>query len=366
MKFSCLQENLSRILNINNRIISSRISLPVLGNILIEAKGGRIITSSTNLEVGLICKTGGKVEEEGGITIPARLITDYINSLPNNRIDFDGDENLINIKCKNNQASIKGIPPTEFPQIPKIKNKTLVVIDPKELSRAISLVAFAAALDESRPVLSGVYWSSSGKKLKLVATDSYRLAEGIIDLKSEIKEEWKFIIPSRSMAELNRILMEVEEPVEVMVSENQVWFKIGDIELTSRLIEGTFPNYEQIIPQTYQTKATFATNDFIEALKRVSLFARETSNNVKITLSKKKGIEISTTASQIGETSSEIEAKVEGEEGEITFNVKYLLDVFSNLKNKEAILELGGRFSPGVIRPVGKEEYTHIIMPLRV
>lgn len=366
MEISCLSENLAKTLNLVSRIIPSHPSLPVLGNLLLETSKGVLKISSTNLEIGLISKVGVKIKKEGRITIPSRLFTEYINSLPEGKIDLFLEKNDLHIISGRSKATIKGISASEFPLIPQPKEPSLVNLPASNLLEGINLVVFAAAFDESRPVLSGVLMSFLDNELKLVATDSYRLSEKKLKLKNKLKEEKRIIVPARAIQELSRLLDEKEGQVEITLGENQIFFHLDDIELTSRLIEGNFPSYEPIIPDHHETKATLSSEEFIRAIKSASLFAQEAANNVKLEIRTKGELEISATTPQVGETQTTLEVKVEGPDAEITFNAKYLLDVLGNLKGKEVSLETSGCLNPGVIRAPQIPSYIHIIMPLKV
>jgi len=364
MKVSILKENLAKALSICGRVVSTRGSLEILSNVMISTESGRLKISATNLEVGINYWVGAKVEKEGAITVPARLITDVVNSLSSEKIVLDIEETTLHINSDNDKLSIKGISIDEFPLIPKIENTTFK-ISSKVLREALSQVSFAAALDEARPVLSGVYMLVDGDKLVLAATDSYRLAEKIIKLEKKVADRIEVIIPARALIELSRTLSDLETDIKVCVTDNQILFAADEVEFTSRLIEGNFPNYKQIIPDTSDTKAVVSVSEFSSVLKVASLFARENANSVNIYIKSKGKIEINATSSQVGDSSSVIEAKVEGKDGEIAFNSKYILEVLSNLKNEKIEFEISGKLNPGVIHPEGAKDYTYIIMPLR-
>jgi len=366
MKVSCLQKNLSKGLNIINRIIPLRASLPILTNMLIKTEKSRLKISGTNLEIGINYWLGAKIEKEGELTIPARIFSEYINSLPEEKIDLEIKDQQLLIKAKNYQAKIFGTDVSEFPLIPEIKEKTIVKIEPQKLLEAIPQVIFAAAIDESRPILSGVYCKFSQDKLWLVSTDSYRLSEKVINLQNKISQDISIIIPAKTMQEVLYILSEINEPVEISVAENQILFRFKDIELVSKLIEGEFPNYRQIIPDSSETKVKIDTEELIKTIKLANIFAREGSGSVKLEIKPKGELVISTSSASLGDNVSIINAELEGVPSEITFNIKYLLDVLNNINSKEIFLELNGKLNPGLIKPVGETDYLHIIMPLRV
>jgi DNA polymerase III subunit beta len=366
MKISCLQENLSKGLNITNRVIPLRGSLPILSNVLLNTEKGRLKLSGTNLEIGINYWTGAKVEKKGGITVPAKVIGEYINSLPQGKIKLNLEDKRLIIKSDNYEAKIFGVETKEFPLIPEIKEKPITKLTPKKLLEGISQVIFAAALDESRPILSGVYFNFSKDKLYMTATDSYRLSEKIINLDHDLKKDFSMVIPVKTISELSYILSETGEPVEISLSENQVLFRFKDIDLVSKLIEGEFPNYKQIIPEASETKVKVNLGDFIKVVKLANIFAREGAGNVKLEIKSKGQIVISATTASLGNNISNIKAEVEGVDSEITFNTKYLLDVLNNIKSEQILLELNGKLNPGMIKPVGQTGFLHIIMPLRV
>lgn len=366
MKVSCLQENLSKGLNMVNRIVPLRGSLPILSNVLLKTEKGRLKLSGTNLEVGINYWLGAKVEKEGGVTIPAKILGEYINSLPQNKIDLEQKDQQLIIKANNYEAKIFGMETKEYPLIPEIKEKSIAKLSPQELLEGVSQVIFAAALDESRPILSGIYFNFSENKLWMVATDSYRLSERVINLSNKVSKNFSIIVPAKTIAELSYILSETNEPVEISLSENQILFHLKDVDLVSKLIEGEFPNYRQIIPEASETKVKIDLDEFIKVIKLANIFAREGTGNVKLEIKSKGKITVSTTTASLGDNVSHLKAEVEGIDSEITFNTKYLLDVLNNIKTKQVSLELNGKLNPGVIKPVGKTGYLHIIMPLRV
>ncbi len=367
MKFSCLQENLNKGLNQVSKIATNKSSLPILENVLLKTENGRLKLVTTDLEAIIIQWIGGKVEKEGSITVPCRLFTDYISSLPNNKLNLklENETDLL-ILTNENEATIKGQTAEDFPIIPEIKDNSLITIDHKILSEAISQVVFAAALDDSRPVLSGVLFSFNKKTLKLVATDSYRLAEKEISFSSDVKKPKDFIIPAKTVGELQRILEGSEGEVEIKIGENQILFHTKSTDIIARLIDGNFPDYKKIIPSQSSTKATIERSSLINIVKTASLFAKDSGNNIKIVFDPKGKIVVSATASQVGINTSSAEALVEGSEGEISFNARYLMDVLLNLKENKISLEISGKLKPGIIKPENKKDYVHIIMPLSV
>lgn len=366
MRFSCLQENLSKGLNTINRIIPLRASLPILSNVLLKTEKGRLKLSGTNLEIGINYWLGAKIEKEGEITVPARTFSEYIGSLPEGKINLSTKDTQLLIKIENYEAKIFGTDTSEFPLIPEIKGKELISIEFKKLLEAIPQVIFAVAQDESRPILSGIYCNFREDQLTMVATDSYRLSEKIIKLPQKIKEEFSVIVPAKTINELAYILNEENESPEVAVAENQILFRFKNVELISKLIEGDFPNYKQIIPESYETRVIFNTEELIKVIRLANIFAREGTGSVKLQINPPDKVIVGTSIASLGDNTSIVKAKIEGASSEINFNNKYLLDVLTNLKSPEVSLELNGKLNPGVLRPLDGKDYLHIIMPLRV
>jgi DNA polymerase III subunit beta len=366
MKVSILKENLSKALNTTGRIVNNKGTLPVLSNILLSTEDGRIRIASTNLEIGINYFIGAKIEKKGSITVPARLFTDYITSLPNEKVDLDLNELTLKIKSINFSSEIKGISGDEFPLIPNIKNNKVLSLKAKDLKEALKIVYFAASVDDSRPILSGIYFNKNENNLTLVATDSYRLAEKTLKIDKEFKDNFQIIVPVKTVQEVFKIISDnIDDEVVIYINENQILFEIGNIELISRLIEGQFPNYKQIIPENSETKATLNTNEFVSILKTSILFAKENANTLKIIINSKGKLEVIAEASQIGSNDAFIEAEVEGKGGEISFNGRYLLDILQNINTKEVSLEITGKLSPGLIKTKEIKDYLYLIMPLR-
>lgn len=367
MKLSVTQENLSKALSTVGRIVSARSSLPVLSNVLLSTDASRLRLSVTNLEIGINYWVGCKVEQEGAVTVPARLVTEFVTSLPGGNIELSASETNLNLKTPHFDSMINGISADEFPLIPEVTTKPVITLPVDLMHEVVAQVVVAASLDENRPVLAGVHIRSDEKTLVLVATDSYRLAERHITLPSKLKEELSVIVPARTMQELVRILGDNEGEVEIYTTDNQIMFRVGSVELTSRLIEGQFPNYKQIIPEQEDTAATLSTAEFTRITKIASLFARENAGSVRISVQAEGEISVTSSAAQIGENNSSAECEVAGDDGDISLNARYLLDAMSVIKTKEVRFAISGKLNPCVITPVGEdtEEYLHIIMPLR-
>lgn len=365
MKISCTQENLSRGLGIVGHMVSARTTLPVLNNILIKTEKGRLTLSATDLEIGISTWIGSKVDKDGAITVPARLFSEYVSANTDKTINLELKDTTLHLDSEHFKANIKGIEASEFPLIPQVKEISQMEISAADLKSGINKTVFASAVDETRPVLAGVYFKDAAGKLKMVATDSYRLAEIGINLSVKVNKEINFIVPQRTMMEIGRLIDESLEKVEIKVGENQVQFKLGPTIVVSRLVEGSFPDYEQIIPASIKTKVELKTADFANALKMASFFARESANNVKLVFKKPKTLNIVAVSPQMGDNISELTGVLTGDDLEIAFNAKFILDCLGAIESEEITLELAGSLSPGIIRPKKEKEYLYIIMPLR-
>jgi len=372
MKLSILQENLAQGLNTASRSVATRAQLPVLSNVLLATDKGRLKVSATNLETGINLWLGAKIEKEGAISIPAKILAEFVSSLPADKVELEVKENNLSLTCGSFQADFIGLPASEFPTIPSLAGKANISFKDEVLSQAVSQVAFAAASDEGRPVLTGVLIMAKRNQLVLVATDGYRLS---IKKLKEIKglekvEEFKtgLIIPARTLTEVARIVGESEEKtlkLAITPKASQVIFALAEAEVVSRLIEGKFPDFERIIPEKGKTKAVVETEELLRAVRIASIFARESANIVKFSV-KKTGLEISANTAQVGANVSRVEAKTEGVEGKVAFNSRYLLDFLSAMGSKQVSFEMSGALNPGVFTPVGDKSFLHIIMPVRV
>ncbi|MBC8448007.1 MAG: DNA polymerase III subunit beta [Chloroflexi bacterium] len=386
MRVSCLQENLAKGLSIVGRAVSHRSTLPVLGNIMFSTDRGRLRLSATNLEIGIHCWVGAKVEDEGATTVPARLLTDFVNTLPPEQIDLNlvVRTQSLNLRCARYEANIKGIDASEFPLIPTAEANGMVELELAGLRRMIDQVAFAAATDESRPTLAGVFASFRDSLFTLAATDGYRLSVRETQLAQPVPEPVSVIVPARSMMELARIIGQLPEPEEeepatvqvtVTPAGNQILFHMPHVDLLSQLIEGTFPDYQVIIPKSHTTRTVLDTSSFLKAARVASLFARDGSNivNLQVTPGGDVGhptrgtVTLTATSADLGDNVSEVDALVEGADMGIAFSAKYLMDVLSVMDTEQVVLETSSATSPGVIRPVGagRELFTHVIMPMR-
>jgi DNA polymerase-3 subunit beta len=366
MKFSVTQENLAKAVTTTGRIVSSRSSLPVLSNILLSTDTNRLRLAATNLEIGITCWIGCKVEQEGAVTVPARLLSEFVSSLPPGNLDVSASEANTTITTPHYNSNINGISAEEFPLIPEVKTDPIITLAASELRQAIAEVVVAASLDESRPVLAGVYLYTEEDNLVLVATDSYRLAERAIKLPQK-GTDFAVIVPARTMQELVRVLADHEGDVNLFIADNQIMFQLENVELVSRLIEGQFPNYRQIIPAEEKTVATLATAELSRITKMANLFARENASSIRVEVQAEGEIRVMSSASQVGENTSSANCVVAGDDGEISLNARYLSDALAVITTKEVSLAMSGKLNACVLRPEGDEadDYLHIIMPLR-
>jgi DNA polymerase-3 subunit beta len=369
VKLSVMQENLARGLSVVSRAVSNRSTLPVLANVLLKTEDAGLKLTATNLEIGITYWVPGKIETDGATTVPAKLLTDLVNSLPTgDRVDLDlGTGDLLHIRCGRFESHIKGIDADEFPAIGAAGERPTTRIAQNVLRRALAETAFAAASDEARPILTGVLAKFEGDQLTLAAADNYRIAVKTIPILDAVPET-SVVIPARALNELARILADVDEPVDVVLAggRNQILFHLDGIDLVSRLIDGQFPNYQQVVPQSHTTRAILDREELLRAVRPAALIAHESANIVKLQVSADgdAGITVSANA-EVGDHVGQVEAAVEGDGTTIAFNARYLADVLTNVDADQFALELNGPLSPGVFKPVGDDQYIHVVMPVR-
>jgi DNA polymerase-3 subunit beta len=375
MKLTCLQENLNRGLSIVGRAVATRTTLPITNNVLLAAEGGRLKLVATNLEMAISYWLGAKIEEEGAITVPARLLTEFVSSLPSDTIaiNLSPQTKTLGLKCARFEARISGVDAKDFPPIPSVDEGIKTTVEVEALRQGINQVVFAAATEESRPVLTGVCTQFEGGTLTLAAADGFRLAVFKMPVKDKVSQKIEVIIPARTLAELNRLIGDQEEAVSITLNPNksQVLFRLKSTELVSQLIQGTFPNYAQLIPKSYNTRVIVNVAEFLRATKTASIFARDGSGIVRLVVTpggeaSPGRLAVSARSEEIGDDVGEIDATVEGADAKIAFNGKYLTDVLSVLHESQVALETTNPSSPGLIRPVGTDNYKHVVMPMFV
>jgi len=375
MKVSCLQENLARGLSVVSRAVAPRSTLPVLGNVLVATDNSRLKLSATSLEMGITCWIGAKVEEDGATTVPARTFVDLVNTLPADKVDMalTVRTQTLNLRCGAFNNDIKCIDAQEFPLVPQADLDHGVQLNVEDLREMITQVVFAAATDDSRPILTGVLAKIDGEQLTLAAADGFRLSVRTAHLSSPAAEPVTAIIPSRALSELARIAGDRDEPVVMTLppGRGQVIFHLKDVELVSQLIEGNFPDYQQIIPRSYATRAVMGAQDFRKACRAADIFAREAAHTARFTITPGGDltpgqVEVRATSAETGYNETMVDASIEGQGLEIAFNVKYLVDVLNVIETPNVALETSGPASPGVIRPVGRDDFLHVVMPMHI
>jgi DNA polymerase-3 subunit beta len=375
MRVSCLQENLAKGLSIVGRAVATRSTLPVLSNILLATDQGRLKLSATNLEIGITCWIGAKVEEDGAMTVPARTFVDLVSALPAERVDMElvVRTQTLNLKCGRFENNVRGIDATEFPLIPTADDDKAIRIDPEVLRTLVNQVVFAAATDESRPILTGVLARFDNDKVTFAASDGFRLAVRTAPLLEPVPAPLSVIIPARALAELGRISGDQEDPVTVNItpSKSQVLFHLDHIELVSQLIDGNFPDYTQIIPKKKETRTVVGTAELLKACKAANVFARESANIVKLTIEPGSElapghITVQATSAETGDNVGEMDATVDGTPIQIAFNVKYLIDMLSAANAAQVALETSTPSSPGKFVPVGDDSFLCVVMPMHI
>jgi DNA polymerase-3 subunit beta len=362
MKLQVTQENLNRALSTVAKVANARNPLPILANVLIKTSQNRLSISATNLDIAITQYIGAKVSQEGSITVPARLMQDFVSSLPSGVIELNLDDTRLHITTDQYNSVINGIVADDFPVMPTIAEGTKWSIGGLLLKRALQQTVFAASNDESRPVLTGVLVHTTEGKLYMAATDSYRLAEKTL---GNNKTNVNLLVPASAMQDLLRILGENEEDVQITHDEQQVRFQVGDIELVARLLEGKYPDYRKLIPQQFAVSGTLKRSDFLNVTKVSSLFARESAGSVTIEVDDTKQLlSIRSIASQLGENTATAATKAEGN-GSITLNSRYLLDALQALGGDEVTFGFNGKLEPTLLRDTAVTDYSHIIMPLK-
>lgn len=362
MKLQVTQENLNKSLSTVARVANTRGTLPVLANVLIKTDNGRLSIAATNLDIAITHYIGAKVAEEGAITVPARLMQDFVSSLPADVINLKLDEYRLHIATEQYQSVINGVSADEFPVMPAIDGGKSWTIPANILKKSLQQVVMAASSDEARPVLTGVLLHTTEGNLYMAATDSYRLAEKRL---STMKEDITLLVPVSAMQDLLRIVSDYEGDVSVTSDEQQVLFQAGDVALVARLIEGTYPDYRKLIPGNFATTANLKRADLLNVTKVSSLFARESAGSITINVDEAtQSLSIRSVASQLGENTAKAEAKVTGT-GAITLNSRYLLDALHALGGEDVAFCFNGKLEPTVIRDPALDDYTHIIMPLK-
>ena len=376
MKLICTQENLNKALNIVGKIINKNTTLPILNNILLKTEKGRLKLSSTNLELGINYWVGGKIEEEGEITVPTKLFANFISNLPNSNVEIKLKGDVLNIKCDKYKTNIKGLNAKEYPLIPKIEAEPVFKINSSDFKQALIQVLPAISNSESRIEITGVFLDLSKldkNKITLVTTDSYRLAEKTLILKEEnVNKEAlslagnisSVIIPKNAIQELIRDLDD-EGLLEVVISENQILFKFNNANMISRLLEGKYPDYKQIIPNKFETEAVVNINETANAIRVAGLFV-SASNNIRLkTYPNSNILEVSSETSEIGSNNTKVAAEIKGKDLEVMYNHRYLSDGFGGIDGEKVVLKINSEKLPTVLTSATDKSLLYIIMPVR-
>jgi len=365
MELTLTQENFARALSAVGRVASNKTGLPILSNILLRTDGNRLLVAATNLEIATTQYIGAKVITPGAITVPARLISEFVSSLPRESIELKVVNDNIHIKSGNYSSIINGVIADDFPELPTINEESSISysINVEDFKQAVSQTIITASSDSTRPVLTGVYWHSHEGQLYLAATDGYRLSERrLVETTSEVSA----IIPTQTLQEVLRTIVEGLDSIEILFDETQVRFRMNEAEIISRLVDGNFPDYRQLIPAQSDTNATVNKSEFVRVTKIAGLFARESGGSVIVTVDgEKKTVSLHSIASQLGENTSELTADVNGE-GQVTLNSRYLSEALSVLDDDTIAFSFSGKLSPCILKSVKPDtNYYHVIMPLK-
>ena len=375
MKVQVLQENLQRGLSIVGRAVATRSTLPITANVLLMTDKGRLKLAATDLDIAISTWVGAKIDSEGATTVPSRLIGDFVSSLPSATVDLEIPDRgrQMRLECARNHSTINAMDAEDFPRIQSIPDGVSIELDPKALRRAIDRVEFAAASDDSRPVLTGIHVKTDGTRLTLASADGFRLAVSDITLTEAPRESIEIVVPARALRELGRLIADATEKVEMRVNaqRTQVLFAMTDTEMVAQLIQGTFPNYSQLIPAEYSTRCIVDVDEFKRETRIAAIFARDGSGIIRLQIQSSPGqLSVSARADEVGDNEGKIDADVKGDSSKIAFNSRYLQDVLGALSGK-VVLDMQSPSSQGVFRPMGEggapeTDYVHVVMPMFV
>ena len=375
MKATVSQQNLAHGLSIVSRAVSTRSTLPVLSNVLIATDEGRLRLSATNLELGITCWISARIEEEGSTTVPARTFTDLVSTLPVDQVSLtlNTRTQALNVRCGASTSDIKGIDAQEFPPFPAPDLTDGVMLNVADFREMVQQVVFAASTDEARPVLMGVLVTVAGSEITLAAADGFRISERRAVLANPVSQDLTAIIPARALSELARVASDPEQTIQMLIPKGrgQVIFHMKDVELVSQLIDGNFPPYKQVIPRTYKTRTVISAGEMLKACKQAEIIARDSTNVARIDIKpagemKPGTVEISAQSEETGSSEATVDATIEGAPLLIAFNVRFLREVLEVIKTPNVSIETTQANSPGTIRPVGEDNFLHVIMPMHL
>lgn len=365
MKVICTRKDLFEGVQTAARAVSTRSSLPILSHLLVRAEGDHVRIAATDLEVGLECIVPASIQEDGGLTVPARIIHEMLAALPETEVSLSVEEdNRVKIKAGSSDYTINGLPSEEFPMLPEVKEDISLTISKSVLRDAIRKTIFAVSLDESRPFLTGILTVLAEEGLRLVATDTHRLCVQDVELVSS-QGETSVIVPGRAMNEVLRLLSEDEGESTINISQTQIMFKIDGVTLVSRLIEGQFPNFQRVIPSDFDKKLIVPTEDLLASVRRASIMVRDNSNRAVLKTDDGKLV-VTAESGSIGQGYEEVEVVREGEDIQMAFNTKYLLDMLSVLESDAVEMQLSGPLNPALLKPEGQEGYIYVVMPMQL
>ncbi len=363
MKLTVTQENLNRALQVVGRVASGKTPLPILNNILFRASNNRLFLAATNLELAITQHVGSKIEKEGSITVPAKLMSEFVSNLPKDNVELETDGTKMQIICGAYKSTINGMAPDEFPELPAIEEKQTITLPLADFKRAIQQTSVVASADDTRPILTGIFCHTHDGDLFFAGTDGYRLAERKL---AKTTQQISAVIPVSTLSDVLRVMNDDMSEAKLVFDDNQVRILLDDIEVTSRLIDGQFPNYRELIPKSSDSTVELPRDEFTRITKVASLFARESGGSVTLNASQDGGkINIHSVASQLGENTSEAEASVSAD-GQVTLNSRYLLEALNCIDSKQIVFRFSGKLAPCVLTASGESpNYQHIIMPLK-
>ena len=366
MEVVVTQENLSFALSNTSRVASNKAGLPILNNILLRTDNARLYVAATNLEIASSHRIGAKVVKPGSITVPAKLLSEFVQNLPKEQITLSVQNNKLHISAGSSSSTINGMADDEFPELPTIDESEAVsyTLSVDDFKNSVSQTIIAASNDSTRPILTGAYWHSFEGDLYIAATDSYRLAERKI---TSTKSDVSAVIPISTLQEVMRTLRDDMQEIEVLFDETQVTFRLAEVEITSRLIDGNFPDYRQLIPASTDTKITLNRTEFVRVIKIAGLFARESGGGITLTADTDKNqLSVSSIASEVGENSSDIKVEITGVDGSVSLNSRYLTDALGAVSSDKIVFGFSGKLAPCVLTELSKDtNYKHIVMPLK-
>jgi DNA polymerase-3 subunit beta len=375
MQVSCLQDNLARGLNIVNAAVGSRTALPVLSNVLLTTDNGRLRLAATDTNMGIKVWIGASVDEDGAITVPARTLKDLVNTLSPERVDLEAAvrTQALHLACGAATAQIKGIDAAEFPIMPEPSDDDdRIAIPAGVLRESIRMVAFAAARDDTRPILTGVLITYEDDVLTLAAADGFRLSVREIPIEMEYGGSFQIVVPAKALQEVERIIDEQDEFVYLSIPKDQaqVIFSMTSVDVDSRTIDGAFPDFHAIIPRDTPTRTVVDTADFLRAVQRADIFAREANNLVRVSIEPQEGmagvVRVRAASNETGENEGIVDASIEGNEVEIAFNARYMIEALKVITQPQIEISTSVSDRPGLIRPIDDSTYSHVIMPMHI